>query len=259
MAQSFVLFGHAHLTTLATIAAMTLAGVTAARRHRPSRVLLLRWAVAAALAGAHVAEQLVAWRQGWYAPDLLPLQLCDIAAMLAVYGLLTLDRRAIEPLYFFALAGTLPALVTPELDVTFPHFRFVIYFVQHGLTVMAPVVLVFGLGLRPSRGAWLRAVFLVNTCAAVAALANAALGTNFMYLRSKPAGATPFDYFGPWPGYLFALELLVIVIFRALQLSAPARRSQRSLASLSLLVARRIRPEAEPVCVANPWCDRAIG
>jgi uncharacterized membrane protein YwaF len=74
--------------------------------------------------------------------------------------------------------------------------------------------------LHPSRGAWLRAVFLVN----VAASATAALGTNFMYQRSKPVGATPFDYFGTWLGHLFALELLVIVIFRALQWSAPERR-----------------------------------
>ncbi|HXY39130.1 MAG TPA: TIGR02206 family membrane protein [Vicinamibacteria bacterium] len=222
MDQGFVLFGHAHLATLMVIAGATSAAVAAVRHLGSRGARLVRWAMAAALAGAHVTEQLVAWRQGWYAPELLPLQLCDIAALLSVCGLLSLDRRAIEPAYFFALSGTLPALLTPELDVTFPHFRFVVYFVQHGLTVMAPLVLVLGLGLRPGRGGWLRAFLLVNAFALLAAAANAALGTNFMYLCRKPAGSTPFDLFGPWPAYLVVLELLVIVLFRVLQ-PGPAR------------------------------------
>ena len=156
---------------------------------------------------------------------MLPLQLCDLAAMLAVYGLLTLDRRAIEPLYFFALAGTLPALLTPELDVGFPRFRFVVYFVEHGLTVIAPLVLVVGLRIHPSRGAWLRAVLQLNALAAVVALLNLALGTNFLYLTRKPVGPTPFDLLGPWPIYLVGLEVLVLVIFRLLQAALPSPRS----------------------------------
>jgi len=38
-----------------------------------------------------------------------------------------------------------------------------------------------------------------------------------MYLGHKPKGPTPFDWFGPWPGYLVVLEVLVIVLFRLLE------------------------------------------
>jgi hypothetical integral membrane protein (TIGR02206 family) len=200
-----------------------------------------------------VAESLVAWWQGWYELQMLPLQLCDLAAMLAVYGLLTLDRRAIEPLYFFALSGTLPALLTPELDVRFPHFRFVVYFVEHGLTVVAPILLVAGVGIVPTRRAWLRAFLQLHALAGIAALANLVLGTNFMYLRNKPAGPTPFDLFGPWPVYLLVLELLVLVVFGLLQAAlrlVDAQRAGRAtteiVPSTSITARRHSSTEGQP-------------
>jgi hypothetical integral membrane protein (TIGR02206 family) len=255
MESAFRLFGPDHLTALVAIAWIAVASIAIGRRGGATWGRATRWLVAGALASAHLAEALVALWQGWYERQMLPLQLCDLAAMLAVYGLLSLDRRAIEPLYFFALSGTLPALLTPELDVGFPHFRFVVYFVEHGLTVVAPILLVAGLGIRPTRRAWLRAFLQLHVLAGVAALANLGLGTNFMYLRSKPAGPTPFDLFGPWPAYLLVLELLVFAVFGLLQalllLAHSSRTSVRSIrrpASLRPLRRQgRIRLESQDI------------
>ncbi len=219
MEGGFQLFGPAHLAALALVAAAGLASVLGLRHGSRSRARAVRWLLAGALAGAHGTEAVVALTQGWYRRDMLPLQLCDLAAALAVWGLLTLDRRAVEPLYYFALSATLPALLATELDVGFPHVRYVLYFVEHGLTVVAALALVAGLRLRPGPGAWWRAFLQVNALAAAAAVLNLALGTNFLYLREKPAGATPFDWFGPWPVYLAVLELLVLLVFRLLDLA----------------------------------------
>ncbi len=219
MEPAFQPFGRDHLLTLAAVAVAGLAALRAARRAGPSDARALRFLLAGALAGAHVAEAAVAAWQGWYVRAMLPLQLCDLAAALAVWGLVTLDRRAVEPLYYFALSATLPALFATELDVGFPHFRYVVYFVEHGLTVIAAVVLVGGLGRRPGPGAWWRAFLQLNALALVAAALNLAPRTNFLYLREKPAGATPFDWFGPWPLYLVVLELLVLSLFRLLDLA----------------------------------------
>ncbi len=218
MSGGFHLFGPDHLAALAAIAIVTLAAIAAVRLSAGACGRQVRWLFAGALAAGHVGEQLVAWRSGWWGREMLPLQLCDVAAMLAVYGLVTLDRRALEPACFFALSGTLPALVTPELDAGFPEFRFIVYFLEHGLTVAAPLLLVGGFGFRTGPGAWRRAFLQVNAAAAVAALANAALGTNFLYLSRKPVGPTPFDWFGPWPVYLLTLEGLVLLVFRLLDL-----------------------------------------
>lgn len=223
---AFQPFGHDHLLTLAALGGAGLAALLAARRAGPSDSRGLRWLLAGTLAGAHLVEALVALSEGWYRREMLPLQLCDLAALLAVWALLGLDRRAVEPLYYFALSATLPALFATELDVGFPHFRYVVYFVEHGLTVIAAVVLVAGLGRRPGPRAWWRAFLQLNALAVGAAALNLALGTNFLYLREKPAGATPFDWFGPWPLYLVVVELLVLSLFRLLDLALGRPRGQ---------------------------------
>ncbi len=248
MEQGFRLFGHDHLLAIAATATVALGCVATVRCDAIRAGRALRWLVAATLAAAHLTEAVVAAWQGWYQRQMLPLQLCDLAAMLAIYALLTLDRRAIEPLYFFALSGTLPALLTPELDVSFPHLRFVVYFVEHGMTVVAPILLVGGMGIRPTDRAWLRAFWTLQALASLAGLANLALGTNFMYLRRKPVGPTPFDLFGPWPIYLIVLELLVLAVFRLLQAASglatgSAQRATRpwELPSGALAEARDVR------------------
>jgi hypothetical integral membrane protein (TIGR02206 family) len=218
MENTFTLFGSDHLMSLGFLAAFAAAAIAIARTGSDPTRRRLRIVLALALGACHLAENAVALWQGWYQIQMLPLEMCDLAALFGIYGLLTGDRRAVGPAWFFALSGTLPALITPELDVTFPHFRFVIYFLEHGLTVVTPLVLVLGLGIVPRTGAWFRAFIVINAFGALDGALNAVLGTNFMYLSHKPAGPTPFDWFGPWPGYLVVLELLVIVLFRLLQI-----------------------------------------
>ncbi len=232
----FSLFGRDHLAALAVVFVVGLLSVVIARRGGARLQRALSCLLAAALTASHATEYLVAWAQGWYTREMLPLQLCDVAALLAVWALLARDRRAIEPRYFFALSGTLPALVTPDLDVGFPHLRFVVFFAEHGLTVVAPVLLVIGLGHRPRPGAWRRAVLQLHVLAGVAALVNRALGTNFLFLSSKPEGPTTFDLFGSWPYYLLVLEGLVLVVFRLLQAVADT--------SIDASSARRARLQA---------------
>lgn len=222
MKDGFPLFGPAHLVALAVLGALGLSAILMARAGSEGTRRTLRLTLACSLASCHLIENVVALAQGWYKIQMLPLEMCDLAAMFGIYGLLTRDERAVGPAWFFALSGTLPALITPELSVTFPHFRFVIYFLEHGLTVITPVVLVLGLGEVPGTGAWLRAFLVINGFGLLNGALNMVLGTNFMYLSHKPKSPTPFDWFGPWPFYLVVLELLVIVLFRLLQLPLAA-------------------------------------
>jgi len=225
MDNPFRLFGAYHLAALGVFALAGVVAIVAARRGAETSRRSLRLLLALALLVCHLTENAVALVQGWYKLQMLPLEMCDLAALFGIVGLLTGDARAVGPAYFFALSGTLPALVTPELNVTLPHFRFVIYFLEHGLTVITPLVLVFGLGIVPGRGAWFRALLVINAFGALNGGLNAVLGTNFMYLSHKPRGPTPFDWFGPWPGYLFVLETLVIVLFRLLEIPLRAASS----------------------------------
>jgi hypothetical integral membrane protein (TIGR02206 family) len=194
-----------------------------ARRRASDTARGLRLGLACALVALLSGEVFIAWRGGWLTwMVLLPLQLCDLAVLLAVLALVTLNRRIVELLYFWALTGTLLAMVLPDLAWGFPSLDFFVFFGLHGLVVVAVVVLVFGLRIVPAAGAWLRAFGLTLAYAALVACVNAVLDTNFLYLRRKPEAATLLDYMGPWPAYIGSGAVLGLVLFRVLDL--PLRR-----------------------------------
>jgi len=226
----FVLFGREHIAALIVVGLTTVIAVTTVRRgpaEWPARGL--RAVLLATLPTLWVAENAMAWAEGWLTLQIgLPLQLCDVALVLAFTGLITLDRRPVGPLYFLALSGTVPALLTPELDENFPGFRFLIYFVPHGLSVLSTFVLVLGYGLVPERGAWRRTFVLLCAYAAFIGVFNWTFGTNFLYLAGKPRTATPFDWFGPWPWYILTLMAGFFCVFFLLDL--PLRRLRRQTA-----------------------------
>jgi hypothetical integral membrane protein (TIGR02206 family) len=229
MTNDFTLFGPAHLRSLGFLAILAVAAVLGARRFGEKSRDRLRLGLAFGLVACHLTEYSVARIQGWYQLQMLPLEMCDLAAAFGVYALLTRDSRAAGPAWFFALSGTLPALITPELNVTFPHVRFVVYFLEHGLTVITPLVLVLGLGIVPRAGAWFRAVLVLNAFAVLDGILNYTLGTNFMYLSHKPYGHTPYEWFPAWPAYIVVLEVLVLVLFRLLQIPLSALGERRAI------------------------------
>lgn len=221
-AARFAPFGPVHLAILAAVpaAAFLLARLV---RARPAWERPLRVALAAALLVNQLAYLAFAARRGWIDPPRgLPLELCDVAVWLAVAALLGAPAWAGEALWFFALAGTTQALVTPDLGVAWPSYPAVKFFLGHGGTVAAALFLAFAGRLRPRRGAWWRALLLVNVYAAALLLVNLAAGTNYMYLRAKPTAPSLLDHLGPWPWYLLACEALAAASFFLLAL--PFRR-----------------------------------
>ena len=62
----------------------------------------------------------------------LPLQLCDAAILIAALALWTRHRLLAEVTYFWGLAGTVQALLTPELPQHFPTYPYFQYYIAHG-------------------------------------------------------------------------------------------------------------------------------
>jgi hypothetical integral membrane protein (TIGR02206 family) len=228
--RSFVLFGTAHLMTLAVIG-LTAVLLSAWMRARFSSgsSMSVRCFVAAALAAFAAYQYYWSWSEGWLTLDLLPLHLCDVAVVLAVFALLTRNHAAAEVLYFWSGAGTSLALLTPDLAQDFPSREYFVFFALHGLVVVAAAMLTFGLRLKPRPGAVWRVFAITNVYAVFVAAVNALLRTNFLYLARKPPGATLLDYFGPWPIYIAVGELVAVALFHLLDLpfKREGRRSMR--------------------------------
>ena len=215
-------FGPAHLAILAAVPAGARALASGARRRpallRPIRLVL----------GAAIALDAAAWfaftvSRGWFRPPhALPLDLCDVVPWIAVIALASPRRWALDAVYYLGLAGSGMALLTPDVGGDVPWYEAVQFFVAHGTVVGSVLFLVWAGALRPRPGSWWRVLAAVNLYAAAVALFDLRFGTNYMYLREKPASGSLLDLLGPWPWYVFAADAVALLLLWLLYL--PFRR-----------------------------------
>lgn len=151
----------------------------------------------------------------WDLDTSLPLQLCDLAWMVAAYALWTRRPWACALTYYWGLTLTSQALITPGLVQQFPHPRFIGFWAMHFLVVWAALYLSAGLRVRPTWRLYGSTVALTVVWAASVMSFNVALGTNYGYLNAKPGTGSVLDLLGPWPGYV-VLEILVVTAVWAL-------------------------------------------
>jgi len=225
-----------HLAALAATALVTAALCAAARRRPGPWVLPASIALGALVAGSEAAWiAWLVWRGAWTPATGLPLQLCDAATALAAAALWTRRQALVELLWFWALAGTLQALLTPDVQQRFPDALWLQYYAVHGGIVAAALFLVVGLRIRPRRGAAVRAAALTAAYAAVVGAVDLVTGGDYLFLRQPPADPSLLDAMGPWPWYLPGAAVLAIVLFALLQApfqaGAATRRCSRQRSS----------------------------
>jgi hypothetical integral membrane protein (TIGR02206 family) len=220
-----------HVATVAVIA-ISITALLVAARLRPGP-----WMVIAArtLAVILVADEIAWWVDLVVShankADLLyalPFQLCDMAIFISAFALWSRQQLLIELTYFWGLAGTFQALITPDLPAHFPSFLFIQYYLAHAGVVAAALYLTVGLGHRPRPRAVLYVFGVLLVYAAFVGFLDATTGADYLYLRAKPGSHTLLDYFGPWPWYIGVGGLVAIVLF--LILDAPFILLRRSKA-----------------------------
>ena len=216
-----------HIAALAGIAVAT-AIMVFATRSRPGQ--WLRW-----FAVVLVIDEVSWWAflLGGGQPGItlvysLPLQLCDVAIFIAAAALWTGNQLLIEVTYFWGLAGTVQALLTPDLPQHFPSYPYFQYYIAHGGVVAAALVLVIGLRRHPRLWAVLRVAGIIVAYAALVAAVDAIAGANYMYLRAKPPSPTLLDVLGPWPWYIVSAGLIGFALFAILDAPFRLRRVGRS-------------------------------
>ena len=211
-------FSAPHLAALAVLVVASVLSVWAARRRDTTRYSrLLALLVLAAWIGEYVADAI----NGIYtAKHTLPLQLTDAISVTAVIALWTRKQLAVELLYFWSLGASLQALITPDLGQSFPSIYYFTYFVYHVGALAAALMLVFGLRIYPRRKAALKAFAATLLWAAVAGIADAITGGNYMYLRAKPIHNSLLNLMGPWPWYIATTAALALAMLLVLQVIA---------------------------------------
>lgn len=155
----------------------------------------------------------------------MPLALCDVALVVAAVACWRPDwQLPVELTYFWGLAGTLQAVVTPDLGADFPELAFFMFVVGHLGIVAAALFLVVGLRRRPRRGSVLRVFAITVAYTAFVGLVNWLVDANYMYLARPPRRTSLISVLGPWPWYIASGTAVAAVLL--VLLDAPFRRAR---------------------------------
>lgn len=166
----------------------------------------------------------------WFLPDRwdikesLPLQLCDLACIIAAIAMLTRQRWAHTLLFFWGIGLSTQAFITPTLKFYPGHMEFWLFWLVHLAIVGSAIYLVAVRRYRPTLRDLTLAIVVSLAWLACMLVLNSNLGSNYGYVaNTHPDRPTVIDKLGPWPQRVFILAAIVIAIFTALWAAARPR------------------------------------
>ena len=211
-AKSLKLFGGLHLSALAisllVIRLIPFIGrcLSAINRRR------MMWALVAFAIGQEMIDygNRASLRELTLVKD-LPLHLYQYSLIIATIGLITRKRFCFEFAYLIGTTGALQAMITPAPAGLDNMTYLVTFFTHHAILILFPVWNIVVDGMVTTRGAILRTLLFVNLIGIPVGLVNWLIGSNYMYLCTKPGVDSPF-LIGDWPWYLLGLEIIALLL-----------------------------------------------
>lgn len=149
----------------------------------------------------------------WSLDHSLPLELCSLSLVVTILLLWTGNRHLVDFVIFAGIAGALQAIVTPDLDMNFPHFRFFHFFYTHTGIVMTGLYFIWVKGYSPTFIGAIRTFITLNAILPIIILVNLLFDGNYMFLLRKPQNGSLLDYMGPYPWYILWLEFTALMMF----------------------------------------------
>lgn len=223
---SFTMWGKTHLITLALIGFILLS-VFIYRQSLKTYRRPIRITIGITLIVSRISLDIWYVTTGnWGVNHSLPLELCSIASLLAGIMLLTKSRFLTEVIYFIGIGGALQAIITPDLFFGFPQYRFLQFFLDHTLLIVAPLFMVWVYDYHITFRSLIKSFITVNAIAAVVFVMNIILDANYMFLSAKPSSASLLDLLGPYPIYLLSLEFIAFALFLVLYIPFSFNRKQ---------------------------------
>ncbi len=209
-----------HFIALAIGLSLTAALLVFAKRSEKNQ--RLSTALLTFLCLASYPMHLFAWQEYPKALDnILPFHLCDLAAITAGFALFTRKPFLLALTYFWGIAATSQALLTPAITIGPPNLPFISFFVQHFAIVAAALYIPIVLKWKPELPWWrspLKIFGISVIYQGFALLINTALKTNFAFASRPPDNPSLIDHLGAWPIYLFAMQGIALLLYLLLAL-----------------------------------------
>jgi len=218
-----------HLAALA-VTVVTIAVLVPLARLRPgSWVTVISWLLAIFLVVNEIVYQIYQVDNGtWNVNHSLPLYLCDIGAFVAAFALVRPRPILVEITWFWAIAGALQGIITPDHVIVFPSYDWLEFYGDHIGVVLAAVFLVVGRRLYPQPRAMLRVIVVSVVVLVLVGIVDALTDANYDFLRFPSPGSIQ-SLLGPWPWYILGTTVVGLVLFAVLDLPFwPQRRRARA-------------------------------
>jgi hypothetical integral membrane protein (TIGR02206 family) len=219
--DAFILFSITHWLTLFVLLLVILMIFIFRRKLRKEKVnLISRIGIATILIASEISLHTWLWRiDQWDIQYSLPFHLSSISIIFSAVLILTKSYTLFEFTYFAGVGSALQAMITPDISAyTFPHFRYVHFFISHGGIVVANLFMVFVEKYKPTLKSVWKAFLYLNIYTVFIFLLNFFVKGNYMYISEKPVNPSILDYLGPWPYYIIPLEMIALVTFFILYL-----------------------------------------
>lgn len=157
--------------------------------------------------------------------ELLPLHLCNIVLILAIFMMFFQSKIFFQPVYFWSL-GALFALITPEIPYDLKNFASISFFITHFFILFSTIFGLIHFKFRVSKSGLIGSFLLLNLLAFILFFVNKKLGTNYLFVNSPPSAKTLVDLLGPWPYYIFSVEGIYIALSFILYLPFRERKTR---------------------------------
>ena len=143
----------------------------------------------------------------------LPLFLCSFMALFIFIFTLTRRFLLFEILFFWTIVGTSQGVITPDIEVGFPSYDYVRYWIVHLglLTIIAYAIVV--LKMRPKFKSVFKSFVVLQVYVLIIMVINYLLDANYSYLNNKPLSGSVLDLLGDWPNYVIVVQLALLPLF----------------------------------------------
>jgi len=145
--------------------------------------------------------------------DDLPLYICRIVCFLLPILFWNRSKLLFGVLYFWVMAGTTNAIITPDIKYALPHYESIFSWIIHAGLVMAMLYTIFVFKWRPEKKDIWRAFWWANLFLVFVHGINWLMDANYSYTMHKPPNGSLLDFFGPWPVYLLTGQFIALILF----------------------------------------------
>lgn len=212
----FEWFGLAHGLAILFFMTLFVLMVIVQKRISPKLDLYLRRGVAILMIAMEWTFYAWSLSRGGFQTSLLPFGVCAISMYVTAYTLFFKSEKVFKVIFPWAITGALISLIVADLNYTFPHFRYIHYFGNHGLFLLGNLYLLVIAGFRITYRDLLKSSLILLIYAAIMYPINFLLDSNHLFLREVPHEVAPmYAFLGDfWViGFVISIALLFQIIY----------------------------------------------